>query len=131
MGKTKRIAKAPERAAATDFSPLVNAVITGIKEKKGHEIIVMDLKPTGTALADYFIICHGDSHTQVDALARSVEEEVQELTGERPVFKEGHQNAEWILLDYIHVVVHVFLIEQRDFYGIERFWADAETHAIV
>ncbi len=131
MGKTKRIAKAPESAAATDFSPLVDAVITGIKEKKGHEIIVMDLKPTGTALADYFIICHGDSHTQVDALARSVEEEVQELIGEKPVFKEGHQNAEWILLDYIHVVVHVFLKEQRDFYGIERFWADAETHAII
>jgi ribosome-associated protein len=131
MGKTKRIAKAPETAAATEFSPLVNAVISGIQEKKGHEIIVMDLKPTGTAVADYFIICHGDSHTQVDAIARSVEDEVQKLTGERPVYKEGHLNAEWILLDYIHVVVHVFLKEQRDFYGIERFWADAETHAIV
>ena len=131
MGKTKRIAKAPENAVATQFSPLVDAVISGIQEKKGHEIIAMDLKPTGSALADYFIICHGDSNTQVDALARSVEEEVQKLTGEKPVYKEGHTNAEWILLDYINVVVHIFLKEQREFYGIERFWADAETHAIV
>ncbi len=131
MGKAKRIAKASETEAATEFSPLVDAVISGIKEKKGHEIIVMNLIPTGTALADFFIICHGDSHTQVDALARSVEEEVQKLTGEKPVYKEGHLNAEWILLDYIHIVVHIFQREQRDFYGIERFWADATTHAIV
>src|SRR5688572_1453633 len=119
MGKTKRIAKAPETLAATEFSPLVNAVIAGLKEKKGHEITVMNLKPTGTALADYFIISHGESHTQVDALARSVEEEVEKLTREQPVFKEGQQNSEWILLDYINVVVHIFLKEQRDFYGIE------------
>jgi ribosome-associated protein len=131
MGKTKRLAKAPESVAVTEFSPLVDAVISGIQEKKGHEIVVMNLKPTGTALADYFVICHGDSHTQVDALARSVEEEVQKLTGEKPVYKEGHLNAEWILLDYINVVVHIFLKEQRDFYGIERFWADAETKAII
>jgi ribosome-associated protein len=131
MGKTKRIAKAPETLAATEFTPLVNAVIAGLKEKKGHEITVMNLKPTGTALADYFIIGHGESHTQVDALARSVEEEVEKLTGEQPVFKEGQQNSEWILLDYINVVVHIFLKEQRDFYGIERFWADAETTNII
>jgi len=131
MGKTKRIAKAPESAVASEFSPLVDAVISGIQEKKGHEIIVMNLKPTGTALADYFVICHGDSHTQVDALARSVEEEVQKLTREKPIYKEGHLNAEWILLDYINVVVHIFQKEQREFYGIERFWADAETHAVV
>jgi len=131
MGKTKRIAKAPETLAATEFSPLVDAIIIGIKEKKGHDITVMNLKPTGTALADYFIICHGDSHTQVDALARSVEDEVQAITAERPEYKEGHLNAEWILLDYIHVVVHIFLKEQRDFYGIERFWADAETTNIM
>ncbi len=131
MGKTKRIAKAPETLAASEFSPLVNAVISGIQEKKGHEIVVMNLQPTGTALADFFIICHGDSNTQVDAIAQSVEDDVQKLTGEKPVYKEGHQNAEWILLDYINVVVHIFLREQRDFYGIERFWADAQTHAVI
>lgn len=131
MGKTKRIAKAAETLTASEFSPLVNAVISGIKEKKGHEIVVMNLQPTGTALADFFIICHGDSNTQVDAIARSVEDDVHQLTGENPVYKEGHLNAEWILLDYINVVVHIFLREQRDFYGIERFWADAQTHAVI
>ena len=131
MGKTKRLGKLPESAVVIDNSPLADAVISGMQEKKGHNIVLMNLKPTGSALADFFVICHGDSHTQVDALARSVEEEVYRLTGENPVFKEGHTNAEWILLDYIHVVVHIFLKEQRDFYGIERFWADADTRNIL
>src|SRR5688572_9088470 len=131
MGKTKRLGKLPESVAVADITPLVEAAISGMQEKKGHDIVLMNLKPTGSALADYFVICHGDSRTQVDALARSVEEEVYRLTGENPVFKEGHSNAEWILLDYIHVVVHVFIKEQRDFYGIERFWADADTRNIL
>jgi len=131
MGKAKRLGKLPESVAIIDISPLVEAVISGMQEKKGHDIVLMNLKPTGSALADYFVICHGDSRTQVDALARSVEEEVYRLTGENPVFKEGHSNAEWILLDYIHVVVHIFVKEQRDFYGIERFWADADTRNIL
>ncbi len=91
----------------------------------------MNLNATGSKLADYFVICHGDSHTQVSALANSVEEMVFKMNGENPVFKEGHTNAEWILLDYINVVVHIFQKEQRDFYGIERFWADAETRNII
>ena len=131
MGKAKRLAKAPVTQAGFEFSPLVDAIISGIKEKKGHDIIVMNLKPTGSAIADYFVICHGDSHTQVEALARSVEEDVSKFTGENPTYTEGLQNAEWILLDYINVVVHVFQKEQRDFYGIERFWADADTTSIL
>ena len=131
MGKTKRLGKLPENVAIAESSPLVEAVISGIREKKGHDIIVMNLKATGSTLADYFVVCHGDSRTQVAAIADSVEETVFKMKGEQPVFKEGHTNAEWILLDYINVVVHIFQKEQREFYGIERFWADAETRTIV
>jgi ribosome-associated protein len=127
MGKVKRLSGAQKQITVPETTPVVDAVVAGMQEKKGHNIVVMNLKPTGTALADYFVICHGDSRTQVDALARSVEEEVQKLTGESPVFREGLANAEWVLLDYINVVVHIFQLEQREFYGIERFWADAET----
>ncbi len=123
MVKTKRQAGRQPKSEL----PLTNAIVKGMLEKKGNDVVIMDLKSAGTSIADYFIICHGDSHTQVDALARSVEEEVFKATGEKPVFSEGRQNSEWILLDYINVVVHIFLREQRDFYGIERFWADAET----
>lgn len=130
MGKTKRLGKLPENVAIAEPSLLVEAVISGIREKKGHDIVVMNLKATGSTLADYFVVCHGDSRTQVAALADSVEETVIKMKGENPAFKEGHANAEWILLDYINVVVHIFQKEQREFYGIERFWADAETRSI-
>ncbi len=131
MGKTKRLGKLPENVVITETSPLVEAVISGISEKKGHNIVVMNLRATGSTLADYFVVCHGDSRTQVSAIADSVEETVNRIKGENPAFKEGHANAEWILLDYINVVVHIFQKEQREFYGIERFWADAETRTII
>jgi ribosome-associated protein len=131
MGKAKRLSKVTESVAVSDISPVVDAIVSGMKEKKGHDIVVMDLKPTGSALADYFVICHGDSRPQVEALARSVEEQVYMHTRENPAFTEGAMNAEWILLDYINVVVHIFQKEQRDFYGIERFWADANTQHIT
>lgn len=129
MGKTKQAAKVKEAASSSEY--LVNAIVQGIKEKKGHEIVVMDLHTAGSSIADFFVICHGDSSTQVDAIAHSVENEVFKITGEWPVFKEGFANAEWILLDFINVVVHIFNHEQREFYGIERFWADAETRRIA
>ena len=130
MGKAKRLGKLPENVVITETSPLVEAVISGISEKKGHNIVVMNLRATGSTLADYFVVCHGDSRTQVSAIADSVEEIVIKMRGEKPSFKEGHANAEWILLDYINVVVHIFQREQREFYGIERFWADAETRTV-
>lgn len=128
MGKVNRLRK--EQIKQDKGEILVDAIVSGMQEKKGHNITVLDLKPTGNAPSDFFVICHGDSQTQVLALARSVEEEVEKLIGERPVYREGITNAEWILLDYINVVVHVFLKEQRDFYGIERFWSDANFRNI-
>jgi ribosome-associated protein len=128
MVKAKRLRREPE--VARDTEKLVDAVIEGILEKKGHSAVVMDLSPTGSTVADYFVVCHGDSPTQVDAIARSVEEEVFKQTGENPAYREGYTNSEWILLDYISVVVHIFLKEQREFYGIERFWADATVRQV-
>jgi ribosome-associated protein len=128
MGKTKRLSKATVANDAAEN--LVAAIITGIQEKKGHSIVVMNIGSTGSAIADYFVICDGNSGTQVAAIAESVEEEVRKLTGETPSYREGYTNAEWILLDYINVVVHIFQKEQREFYGIERFWADAETRRV-
>lgn len=128
MGRTKALKKSGQQKEPAN--ELLNAIVAGIKEKKGHSVVVMNLRSTGSAIADYFVVCHGDSRTQVEAVARSVEEEVFKLTGENPSFREGYANAEWILLDYINIVVHIFEKGQRDFYGIERFWADAETQII-
>lgn len=129
MGKTKRVAG--KQLLQDSATILADVVTKGIQEKKGKDIVIMDLKSTGSGIADFFVICHADSTTQVDAIANSVEDEVFKTLGERPVFKEGYTNSEWILLDYIDVIVHVFLKEQRDFYGIEKFWADAETKRIA
>jgi ribosome-associated protein len=127
---TKRAAKKTSVKKSTTQIGLLDAIILGAQEKKAKDLVVMDLKSTGTSLADFFVVCHGDSSTQVDAIAHSIEDEVFKLLGERPSFREGFANAEWILLDYINIVVHVFLHEQREYYGIERFWADAKTTAI-
>ncbi|MFZ9943181.1 MAG: ribosome silencing factor [Bacteroidia bacterium] len=110
---------------------LLDAIILGAQEKKAKDIVVMDLKSAGTNITDYFIVCHADSKIQVSAIAHSIEDEVFKLVKEKPVYKEGYANAEWILLDYINIVVHVFLHEQREYYGIERFWADAQSSKIA
>lgn len=127
---TKRTAKKTAVKKTTVPTSLLDAVVLGAQEKKAKDLVVMDLKSTGTSIADYFVVCHGDSTTQVDAIAHSIEDEVFKLLGERPSFREGFTNAEWILLDYINIVVHIFLHEQREYYGIERFWADAKTTKI-
>jgi len=105
---------------------LADIVIKGIQEKKGNEIVCLNLKKIHNAVCDYFIICHAESTTQVEAIANSVDFEVKKATGENPWHKEGFANAEWILIDYVNVVVHVFQKEMRDFYNLEKLWADAE-----
>ena len=129
MVKAKRIVK--NGSGQVEVNQLVEAVVQGIKEKKGHEIVILDLRSTGSSLTDFFVVCHGDSTIQVEAIAHSVENEVIKIQGESPVFKEGYSNAEWVLLDYINVVVHIFNAEQREYYGIERFWADAQIRRIA
>lgn len=105
---------------------LLKAVIHGIEERKGKHIICLDLRKLEQSVSDYFIICEGDSTTQVDAIADSVHNEVKKATGENPSHTEGFENAEWILMDYFNVVVHIFLPETREFYNLERLWSDAE-----
>jgi ribosome-associated protein len=106
-------------------------IVGGMQEKKAKEIICIDLRNIKNAIADFFVICHADSKTHVEAIADSVEEYVHDQTGENPYHKEGTANAEWILLDYVNVVAHIFQKELRDFYGIEKLWADAEIQRIA
>lgn len=101
--------------------------VKGIIEKKGQEIVCLDLRNVKTSVADYFIICHADSGTQVRAIADSVEEEIYKAFREDPWQREGLENSEWIILDYVSVVVHIFKREKRYFYGIEELWGDAEV----
>ena len=109
---------------------LAEIAIKGMQEKKAKEIVCLDLRNINNAVSDFFVICHGDSNTQVDAIADSVEFEIKKAIGENPWHREGFENAEWILLDYVNVVIHVFQKPQRDFYRIEDLWADAKTAAI-
>jgi ribosome-associated protein len=109
---------------------LLDAIIFGLQEVKAHDIVSLDLKGLSYAMADYFVICHGTSNTQVQALADSVDREVLKLTGERPLHVEGNRNAKWILMDYINIVVHIFDQESRNFYALEELWADGITKRI-
>ncbi|MEW6469103.1 MAG: ribosome silencing factor [Bacteroidota bacterium] len=105
---------------------LAESVVNGIQEKKGKEILVLDLRKIENAVSDYFIICEAESITQVEAIARSVAEVVEKERSEKPWHSEGTQNAQWILIDYVSVVVHIFQKEVRQFYNLEALWADAE-----
>jgi ribosome-associated protein len=112
-----------------DSDKLADVVVRGMQEKKAADIVVLNLKDLKNAVADYFIICSASSDTQIEAIARSVEEEVEKLTGQNPWQTEGRMNREWVLLDYVDVVVHVFLRDRRQFYALEELWGDAEiTH---
>jgi ribosome-associated protein len=109
---------------------LADLVVQGMLEKKAQDIAVLDLREVKNAISDYFIICSGGSDTQVDAIAGSVLEEVEKQSGQEPWHKEGFQNKEWILLDYLDVVCHIFKKEKRAFYDLEGFWGDAKTEYI-
>ena len=105
---------------------LVNALVEGILEKKGEEILVLDLKKLPHAMADYFIICEASNERQVNAIADQLEREVRKKIKEKPWHVEGKENLEWVLIDYFNVVVHIFKKETRKFYALEDLWADGE-----
>lgn len=110
--------------------PLLDAIVEGLEERKAHNITVLDLTHIQNRSFDYFVIADADSNTHVESIAGSVEEEVKKRVNERPYHTEGWQNGEWILLDYINVMVHVFQRPIREFYNIEGLWADAEIQKI-
>lgn len=105
----------------------IEAILEGIKRIKGKDITLIDLNTIHHTECGYFIICHGNSSTQVDAIAHSVEETVKEITGENPWHRDGYRNSLWILLDYGDIMVHVFQEEARNFYNLEGLWTDAKT----
>ena len=104
----------------------VDAVVEGIQEKKGKNITILDLTELEHTITDYFVICEGDSNIHVDAVSDSVEDYIRENLSEKPYHIEGRENAQWILLDYVDVVVHVFQHSVRDFYNLESLWADGK-----
>ncbi len=110
-----------------DSNELVNSVIAGIQDVKGKSITVIDLSETGNSICSYFVICSGDSNTQVNAIADSVVRGVRKATKERPIGKDGFANAQWIAVDYGDVMVHIFQRETREFYNIEGLWADGKV----
>ena len=109
---------------------LVDKVVEGIQEKKGSNIVILDMTEIDNSICQYFVICEGDSNIHVDAVADSVDEYVRTKLNERPFHIEGRDNVEWILIDYVDVIVHVFQKAVREFYNLEGLWADAKRTEI-
>lgn len=130
MTKTK-IIKSTTVKEIDQTQNLKNSIIEGMQEKKAHEIVTLDLTDIENTIASYFIICHAESKTHVQAIADSVMEMVYKLAGQDPDHKEGMENAEWILLDYFDIIVHIFIKEKREFYRLETLWGDASIQTMA
>ena len=109
----------------TRNSKIFKTIIHAIQEKKGENIVSLDLRKIPEAVADFFIICEVNNSTQLKAIADHVEHEVKDKCDESPYRHEGRQGLQWVLIDYINVVVHVMMAEQRKFYQLEEMWSDA------
>jgi len=116
-----------ERNDSVSPEKLSELMVLGMQEKKALDIVVLDLRKVKNAVADFFIICSGNSDRQVDSISESIEEYVYKNIKENPWHAEGKTNKEWILLDYIDVVAHIFKHERREFYALESLWGDAQT----
>ena len=114
----------------TTVKQLVEVITQGIQEKKGQEIVIVDMQGIEGAICNYFVICTGNSPTQVSAIMDSVEDMARDKAGEKPIRVVGEQQAQWIAMDYVDVMVHIFLAETREYYNIERLWEDAKVDAI-
>ena len=109
----------------TRNSKIFKTIIKAIQEKKGENVISLDLRKIPEAVSDFFVVCEASSTTQVKAIADSIEEEVRKNCDELPYKHEGRQTLQWVLIDYVNVVVHVMLPENRRFYKLEEMWSDA------
>jgi len=112
---------------ATSADELITLILSGIEEVKGIEINLLDLREIENTVCDYFIICNGTSNTHVNAIVSSIQKTVSKAIKDKPWHVEGSENAEWVLLDYVNVVVHVFQKHIREFYDIEGLWGDAKV----
>ena len=117
-----------KRKASAD--ELIALILHGIEEVKGLEINLLDLREIENTVCDYFIICNGTSNTHVNAIVNSIQKSVSKATKDKPWHVEGRENAEWVLLDYVNVVVHVFQQQVREFYDIEGLWGDAKMTVV-
>lgn len=109
---------------------LLAHIIKGIEEVKGNDIDILDLREIENTVCDYFVICNGNSNTQVNAIVNSIQKVVSKELKDKPWHVEGSDNAEWVLMDYIDIVVHVFQKHVREFYNIEGLWGDARITSI-
>lgn len=109
---------------------LITTIISGIEDVKGKEIKILDLREIENTVCDYFIICEGTSNTQVSAIVNSIQKLVSKTLSDKPWHVEGMDNQEWVLIDYVNVVVHVFQKHIRDYYDIESLWGDAKMTEI-
>lgn len=110
----------------TSNSKIYKSIIQAIQDKKGEKIVALDLRKIPEAVADFFIICEAGSGTQIKAIADFIEKKVKEQTGEIPYKEEGIAALQWVLIDYINIVVHIFMPENRKFYQLEEMWSDAK-----
>ena len=123
MGKRKK-------EPVTNSKKLSELIVKGMQEKKANDIVLMDLRKVKNAVADFFVICSGNSDKQLDAIADSVDTEVNKGLKENPWHIEGKNNKEWMILDYTNVVAHIFRKDRRSFYALEKLWGDAEITEI-
>ena len=110
---------------------LITHIIDALEDVKGEDICVMDLRDIENTVCQYFVICSGTSNTQVNALAGTVQKKVSKALREKPLQAEGLENSEWVLLDYVDVVVHIFQRHVREHYDIESLWGDAKLTEIA
>ena len=106
-------------------SKILKTIIKAIQEKKGENIVSLDLRKIHEAVADFFIICQANNQPQIRAITDFVEDEVKKKCGESPYHYEGKQNMQWVIIDYVNIVVHIMMPEQRKFYKLEEMWSDA------
>ena len=112
----------------TSSAVLSDEIITAIEDIKGEEIVKLDLRNIDNSVADFFVVCSGGSNTHTSSIAQFISKEVSKKLHEKPFKTEGQQNAEWVLMDYVNVIAHIFYKETRSIYSIEDLWGDAPKH---
>lgn len=130
MKQLESLTKRNKETKLSKNSKLYKATIKAIQDKKGEKIVVLDLRKIPESVADFFIICEGNSTPQIRAIAGEIEDAVKEFCGEGVFHKEGIQKLQWVLIDYVNVVIHIMMPEQRAFYNLEELWSDAAIEEI-
>ncbi len=113
-------------ANSSKFNSLIDIIVQSIQDVKGNNISLLDLREIDNRVSDYFVICDGNSNIQVNAISSSVTKKVSKNLNEKPWGIEGIEKSEWVLIDYVDVIVHIFKKEKRDFYDIESLWGDVK-----